>query len=829
MDALQVLEWARFLEYSKAEARTEPGKLRIGALADPANWAGDLAAARLMQQETQETSALLDRDGLWGPLVDLTDPEAALERLERGSVLEISELVLLRRWLYAVDSWSLIPRDEIRGELFKKSLNSLPDPFEPLRVLGRVLTPEGELSEKASPKLATLFSEIRGLKREIGVVLDQLIKTFSQKGILQENFSDVRDGRYVIPVKISSQGEIDGIIYEASASRQTVFVEPKEVGQLNNRLRQRQNDLIQEIYIVLEDTSKRLQPFAVELRTAVEVLTHWDSVQARARTGRHYSGKPIEVTEERHFLLHQTAHPLLWHSLPLDNIIRNEIDFGEKTAFSQSKLKSAKTSASVPSSNPVKTLLLTGPNTGGKTVLLKTLGLAGLCARTGFPFPATDRPEVPFFDTFFADLGDPQSIEQHLSSFSGHILRFKEILAQVTPRSLVLIDELNTATDPEEGAALGRAFLETVMAKGALLVATTHDPQLKALSVSDSRILNASMAFDEGARTPTYRLVLGVPGRSRALETAERLGIPSEVLELAKKYISREHIEFESLLSRLESDSAETARARKEAVAIREEAERLKKEWTEKTESSVNEMLERTRQRLRRILEQAQDEVRTSVKRLDEMKTRREVDQTRTHLNQSFAEAASHLETALAEEAPEIAEVIQTKKSTSLAGQLDGETYRPPALEVGGSVRVPKWKSIGTVVELKGEKIKVAIGTVQMTLSIGDVEAITKTKSSGSAVRTKVSGMTESYSPPAQLDLRGTRFDDAMSQLGQYLDLAFRSGTLVEVTVVHGLGTGALREGTRKLLGNLPYVKSFRDGGAGHGGSGATIVEFERD
>jgi len=305
---IRVLEWGRFLDLAKQEARTETAKTILASLADSQFWAANIAEAKLAQQETQEILPLLDRDGLWGPLQDLLDPIDLLERLGHGSVLELIDLVSFRRWLYAIDSWTQLPREEIRGERIKKAILQLADPFEPLRILQKVLTPEGELSEKASPKLATLYSEIRSLRRDIGNILDQVIKTFSAKGVLQENFSDVRDGRYVIPVKISSQGEVDGIIYEASASRQTVFVEPKEVAVLNNRLRQRQNELIQEIYIVLTEASKNLQPFAGEIASSALVLSHWDSVQAKARLGRHYSGKPIQVTEERRSSANAIAH-----------------------------------------------------------------------------------------------------------------------------------------------------------------------------------------------------------------------------------------------------------------------------------------------------------------------------------------------------------------------------------------------------------------------------------------------------------------------------------------------------------------------------------------
>ncbi|MDR3605779.1 MAG: Smr/MutS family protein [Oligoflexia bacterium] len=815
MNELEPLEWKRFLDLAQNEARTERAKQMTLALDDPALWAPHVAAARLLQQETQEAAQLLDRDALWGPLLELADPEAALDRLSRGAVLEISELALLRRWLYAIDSWTQLPREEIKSELFKKALLRLPDPLRPIQILDRILTPEGDLSERASPALGRLHSEIRALKREISIILDQLMKTLSAKGVLQENFTDVRDGRYVLPVKISSQADVEGIIYEASASRQTVFVEPREVANLNNRLRQRQNELITEIHVVLTEVSKALQPFSDETRDAVEILSHWDAAQARARFGRHFGGKAIEVSEERAFRMNQTVHPLLWRSVPVEKIIRNDIEFGD----------------------PVRTLLLTGPNTGGKTVLLKTLGLAALCARTGFPFPAIDHPRVPFFDRVFADLGDPQSIEQHLSTFSGHIQRFRQILENLTDQSLILIDELNSATDPEEGAALGRAFLETIMSRGAVTVTTTHDPHLKAAAVSDGRILNASMQFDESARTPTYRMLLGVPGRSRALETAERLGIPQDVLRLARSYLSAEHKKFEQMLAKLEADSHEADRARREAVHLREEAERLRNEWTERTQRSVADMLDRTRQRLRRVLEQAQDEVRMAVRTLDEAKgkSRKEIDETRARVNETFGIASTRLEHALEEEAPEIAETLQSAKERPQIAEAPSAK-----IQVGEPVRVPKWKNTGTVLALlPGGKIRVALGKLQMTLDPGDIEPllaseISAVKSAQARNLVRAKGVTpfsasfDTTAPAPRIDLRGLRLEEAMSEFDSWIDQAFRNGAYVEVTVVHGLGTGAIREAVRAALAKLPYIKEFRDGGPGQGGTGATIVEFHR-
>jgi DNA mismatch repair protein MutS2 len=366
-----------------------------------------------------------------------------------------------------------------------------------------------------------------------------------------------------------------------------------------------------------------------------------------------------------------------------------------------------------------------------------------------------------------------------------------------------------------------------------MIVTTTHDPHLKAMAGSDERILNASMEFDESSRTPTYKMQIGVPGRSRALETAERLGLPRPVLELAKSYLSQEHVEFEELLSKLESDAREAEKARKEADRLREEAEKMREEWTKRTEMAVNEMMERTRHKLRRVLEQAQDEVRSSVKKIDELKSRRELDTARRELNETAEIAASRLESALEEEAPEIAEALSKQKKEKI------QEAAPKGIEIGQPVRIPKWKNTGTLLEISGNKVKVAMGSLQMTLSKSDIEpllpseiaAVKQAQAKNQPKRGKfnIGGLHDVPTPPGQIDLRGKRLDDAMSELEHYLDQAYRSGGRIQVTIVHGLGTGAIRGGARAILAKLPYVKEYRDAGAGHGGTGATLVEFDRD
>jgi len=803
--ATESLNWPDLLRIAEAQASSDPAKKLLRELIGPEGWAKNLEQAQFQQAQLREVQCLLARESLWSPLQELPDPEEWLIALRKNSVLELSALAATRGWLRANQTWKEL-EVENQGEvpILWAAVQTLPDLSVPLNELEKVLTPDGELSERASPRLGQLYSEIRHLKREISIRLDQVMKDFSQKGFLQDSYSDVRDGRYVLPVKISHQSEVEGNLYEASVSRQTVFIEPKEIAALNNKLRQRQNDLLTEIYLILQDTSRKLSPFADRMDGAFSILAHWDSVAARARLGERYSGKPILVSAERRFRLEHTAHPFLWWSMQEDLIIRNNLTFED----------------------PVRSLLITGPNTGGKTVLLKTLGIAAIFARTGFPFPAYGEPVVPFFDQVFTDLGDPQSIEQHLSSFSGHISRFRQILEGLSDQSLVLLDELNTATDPEEGAALGRAFLETVMSNGAMVVSTTHDPRLKALALNDERILSASMAFDENARTPTYKMLIGVPGRSRALATAERLGIPRAVIELARSYLTEEHQRFENHLGRLENDMAQARRERDEAISLRVEAESLRNEWLSKTRQTTDLLLSNTKVKLRRLVEQASEQVRQAIVKLEENRTRAGAQKIREEIQQSLRETEAQIDATLNEEAPEISAILLEQKRDA----TQQNTGSIPPLQEGMTVRIPKWKNTGKVLAiLKDGKIKVAMGNIQMTLSPGEFERTSTSLSSAPSYHSKPKfQVQESFEAPSdRIDLRGERFETAISRLERYLDQAYRSGALREVTVVHGLGTGAIREGARSLISKLPYIKEFYDGGNGRGGAGATIVVFD--
>jgi len=807
---LKDLDWAKLLLNAQAEARTPYGKIRVESWNDPESFAQSLERAQELQTETQEIYVLLDRAALWGPLGGLEEIHDELESLSKGGVLEPQALARIRSWLYCFDSWVSFPQ-EFAGKLFKQALAGLLIPQDALRCIERVLSPSGEIAEKASPELYSILQATKEVRREISIRMEQLTREYAGQGYLQEKYSDVRDGRYVLPVKVSDQSKIDGRVAELSVSKQTVFIEPKEVEQLQSKLRRLEAEASQEIFRILLAVAHILRPYADSISASVSLVSYWDAVQARARLAKVYGGKSITLSAEREWILFDTANPILFWNLKESEIVRNSIEL-------------------MPGQQMI---LLSGPNTGGKTVLLKTMGLSAVCARTGFFYPGTGKLSVPYFDSFFVDLGDPQSIEEHISSFSGHVLKMKRILEGQAETSLILVDEMNSATDPEEGAALALAFVQTILAKpGAILIATTHDPKLKAMGVGDPRVLNASILFDEATMKPTYRVVYGAPGRSRALETAERLGMPENVLTLARSFLSAEHKLVESVLAQLQGQLGSVDRAKSEAERFRDEAEKLKLEWEEKVKVTLQDSIEKARQKLKHVLELAQIEVRETVRKIQSTKSHKALDEVRRELNEAFEQGEKRIGTSVGEAAPELTDALTSEDGTF--------EVSPAQFERGAWVRVPKWKNVGEIVEWDGKRAKVALGLKATTgfakafvvsvypvemelLSERELKTVLGVQAGGKPAKSKNVSVEalEVVSVPEQMDVRGQRLDDAVREVTHYIDRAFRSGR-AEVVIIHGLGTGALREGIRNLLKKTNYVATFDDAGT----SGSTRVRF---
>lgn len=822
MSDLRELGWEQWITWAASRSLTEPGRIRVESWLDPACWTTSVEESQILQLQTQEVLAVLGREGLWSPLRELPAPFEVFPILERNGVLGLSQLQILRRWCLALETWNQFPQEELGAKWLRAEVRALFDPYEILRWLHPIFTPNGELSDRASPKLQSITSQLRDLRAEVRNVLQELVQRFSEQGVLQDRFTDVREDRFVLPVKSSSQHDVVGRIIDASVSKQTVYIEPQEIGARTTRLKQLEAEREEEIYRILSELSRKIAPHGEELERSIESLVTLDAVQSRAQLARETGARAIRVQRSRRLKLTDFAHPILFLSLKESEVVRNSVEMNEDQQM----------------------ILISGPNTGGKTVLLKAIGMAAACARTGFFFSTREEADVPFFDRLFIDVGDSQSIGEHISSFSGHIKTLKHVLETVTPESLVLLDELNSATDPEEGAALSRAILEALFDVGVeqhpLIIATTHDPSLKALGLQDTRILSASMSFEESTEMPTYKMQFGMPGRSRALATARRLGIPAAVLERAQSYLSQKHSLFEQALSELQTRADGAKAAFREAEHLRAEAEKLKADWTEKTSRALEDVLERSKKRLRQTLEQAEDEVRSRVRKFEETQTRKEVRVQSVDLRDALRTSAERTEAkiqqVLQEESPDFVEMLRARSEVPV--KLTSE-FAPP--KVGDVVRLPKWKSLGTIIEMRSEKLKVSLGLPHQAKSgllttwvqSGEFEQLSESEvrqalgAQGMVGRkSAVSREEVSYSSiPEKLDLRGKRFEDAMQELERYLDRALRAGRR-EVTIVHGLGTGVLREGTIALLRGLPYVAAFREGGQGGGGTGATKVEL---
>jgi DNA mismatch repair protein MutS2 len=789
--AFHTLDWMEFLSHALRCAKSEPGKEALAQLQDPRYFAKNPAEARFLQIQAEEAGGLLQQRWIWDALMDLAAPHECLSSLEKGRVLTLEELVLLRGWLRAGRSWRGFLNEDQEFQrnfpCFQAAVSALPDPREALKPMESVLDESGEISDSASPLLRTLRGEIYSIEREIEKALERVLKRGSEEGTLQENYWDVRDGRYVLPVKIEKQGDLEGVRRDVSVSRQTVFIEPIEVERLNRELQQKKGDLQAEIYRILVQVSVRVLPFSKEISKTVKILVEWDEVQAKARVGEKYRGRKIDVLEDREFNLEQTAHPLLWWSLGDEEIIRNDL-----------KLQS-----------PALSLLITGPNTGGKTVFLKTLGFAALCARAGFPFPGIQNPKVPFFDQIFADLGDQQSIEKHLSSFSGHVLTLKEILEKATNQSLVLLDELNSATDPEEGAALARALLEELMDREVITISTSHDPTLKLLALSEPRILNAGMAFEEKSAEPTYRLMLGAPGRSRALETAERLGLSSRVLSRARSYLRPDRLKVEDLLEQLEAQVEEARRASQEADRARKEAQEQEMRWKELASQKGKKILLDAQIELREMLQKTQEEFRSQLDELKKSPTLQTFHRSVGSAKEVFESSAKKLSNTLKEKLPD----ISFEKESN---QIEDVVFR-----AGDQIYVSRWKKDAKIISVKGDQAKVVMGSMTMNLPLSDLQLQQGSKK----VNFHVSVEKSVDQVNASVHLRGKRYEEAMEELEIYLDRAYRSG-LKRVRVIHGHGTGALKGGAHELLRSLPYVVDYQIAEQHEGGAGVTVAHF---
>lgn len=663
--------------------------------------------------------------------------------------------------------------------------------------IGRSVEPGGEVASSASAALALIRRDIRIAHDRLHAKLQEFLSSATGRLAAQEQIVTLRDGRYVVPIKAEFRGEVRGIVHDVSSSGATVFVEPLAVVDLANTWRELQIEEQREVERILRRLSGLVGAAAEAIRGNVELLAEVDLLMASARLADDLSsggrstlpsseagGEPEEwlVPAPARLELREARHPLLGAPVPISLHVGDD----------------------------VRVLLITGPNTGGKTVALKTTGLLCLMAQAGLPVPAEPGSRLPVFEDVLADIGDEQSIEQSLSTFSGHMKNIIALLERAGPRSLVLLDELAAGTDPAEGAALARAILEHLIEKGALTVATTHHGELKLFAHSTPGVLNASVDFDPVTLAPTYHITLGVPGRSNALAIAARLGLPEPVLEAARRSIAPEQAEIDALLSEL--------RREREAAASERRAE-------QQARSKAEEALQKVERRLAGIEEER-------AQRLDDAAVALE-DEIRT-----AREALARAQRSLARQAPvsppEPGPLVEARAALAEAGEVARRLRRrarrrradltPEQVQPGFQVwlsGVPTPAEALSAPDRRGE-VEVSLGALKARVPVSNIVRVERAPTRTTVSRTQVPP------PPAaaeEIEVRGQTLDEALPRIERFLDEGFRAG-VPRLRIVHGKGTGRMRQAVRELLARHPLVRRFDFASPAEGGEGVTVVEM---
>ncbi len=715
--------------------------------------------------------------------------DSAVKRLKIGGTLSMGELLNIGALLKTADSLKkyYADRDTALNEYFENLF--------PLRQIEEVISSsiisEEEMADGASANLADIRRKIRRAGDKIKDSLNDIIRSEHYRKFLQESLITVRNNRYVVPVKAEHKGEINGIVHDMSASGGTLFIEPTSVVNANNELHALAMEEQREIEKILASLSAMVSETTEEIGENFKNITEIDMIFAKAKYSLEIKGvKPI-LNREGRFDIKKGRHPLL----DPKKVVPQNIILGDG----------------------FDALIVTGPNTGGKTVVLKTVGLFSLMAQSGICVPADDNTEIPVFSEIFADIGDEQSIEQSLSTFSAHMKNIVHILKRLTPDSLVLFDELGAGTDPTEGAALAIAIIDYVRGMGAKVVATTHYSELKLHALTTEGIENASCEFDVNTLSPTYRLLIGVPGKSNAFAISKRLGLPDYIIEKSKEQLSKEDIKFEDVLTGIEKDRQTAEKARYRQIKLSGEAERLKREIENerrKLEKEKDKIIERAREKAEKIILRAQAET-------DELTEKFKAAQK----EQKEQEALRAME----EVRRDLGLKLKKTKHQSRPVPRQKSNVTANTLKLGATVLIVDLNDKGSVVSVnkKEETAVVQVGIMKITSKISNLVLIpdndTKELMRFAPRKKESIGAKE---VKTEIDLRGMMLEDALIETDRFIDDCIMAG-LTSVTIIHGKGTGTLRTGIQNMLRKNNRIKSYRQGRYGEGENGVTIVEFK--
>ncbi|BAH42621.1 DNA mismatch repair protein [Brevibacillus brevis NBRC 100599] len=739
------------------------------------------------QQGTEQAATVLRLKGSV-PLGGIRDIRGPVQRARLNAMLAPMELLDIASTVMAgrrLKTFLLDMCDDHELPLLQQQAERIEGLRELETEIRRCVDENGDILDSASLELRQVRQEIRQLESRIREKLDQMTRSSTYQKMLMENIVTIRGDRFVIPVKQEYRSVFGGIVHDQSASGATLFIEPEVIVEMNNKLRElrlrEEREVERILYVLTEQVS-----FAVEaLVENTEALTELDFMFAKAQLA--WSMKAIcpRINDRGYVNMRKARHPLI----PREVVVPVDVELGGE----------------------YQAIVVTGPNTGGKTVSLKTIGLLSLMTMAGLHIPAEEESEMTVFSSIFADIGDEQSIEQSLSTFSSHMTNIIQILAKMDDKSLVLFDELGAGTDPTEGAALAMSIIDHVIDSGARLVATTHYSELKAYAYDRPEVINASVEFDVQTLRPTYRLLIGVPGRSNAFAIARRLGLPEHIIDVARGSISEEDNQVESMIASLERNRKSAEADRLAAKAARQEAEELRTQLEEERAQFAEEKNKR--------MERAEDEARIAVQLAKE-----EAETIIRELREMMAEGMEIKEHRL----------IDAKKRLGNAVlELEKEKVKKPAkavratqIKVGDEVMVTSFGQKGTVLEkVNNEEFLVQIGIMKMKVKRDDMHVQNSIQQKPQAAPyTSVKRRSDNIK--MDLDLRGYNVEDSIREIDQFLDDALLAG-LHSVSIIHGHGTGVLRKGVHEYLRSHRNVKSFRLGGQGEGGVGATIAELK--
>jgi len=743
-----------------------------------------LKEAETLQEQTWEAESIYTRTGRT-PISGFPDVRDLVGRIHASLFLSTRELMAIAQAMRAAREAKEVLQTGDENSLLCNLANRLTSHRSVEEEVARCILGEDEISDNASPELNRIRRQMKIISERVREKLNSMLKSQTTQKYLQEAVITIRNGRYVLPVKAECRSQVPGLVHDQSSSGATLFIEPSAVVELGNENKRLFIEEKNEIERILSGLTAMIAPFADEIYISCNVMGALDVIFARAIMARDQRAVRPKLNESGSVRILRGRHPLIQK----DRVVPVDIWLGET----------------------FRTLIITGPNTGGKTVTLKTVGLFTLMAMSGMFIPAAEGTEISTFDSVFADIGDEQSIEQSLSTFSSHMTNTVRILAEADDRSLVLLDELGAGTDPVEGAALAQAILESLYDRSTLTVATTHYSEIKAFALMHVGMQNASMEFDVDRLCPTYRLFIGIPGKSNAFEISRRLGLSDAVIDRAQDFLQKKDVAFETVLSEAEQ-ARRTAENDKEAIyKIRIETEKIKTELEkekkkledektllrQKAREDARKMVQETRQDMEKLIVQLR-----SIENIDQKQLERAVQTSRDTMRKTeerLYEQAVQRETA--GEAP--------------ASVHPGE--RVKLITLGQEATVLK------AADSKGE-VLVQAGIMKLSILLNDIRPLEQ-KKKPQQTTAKVS-ISQDRGNALSVDLRGSMVDDACMELDRFIDNALITG-VHEFYVVHGKGTGALRTGVQQYLKNHPRVKTFRIGAYGEGDAGVTVVTLK--